>query len=241
MAAIVWENNRHRAGIAGRVVDLHTGQAIGAARVRIVEAPVTFVDFVAARVKLVPLPGVPEAIKEERAKLTTATGAAKLAAAGRILDYFSAVERRGRPDQVETVADGRFHFLDLPAGRYTLAASLPSASTRYGEVRATADLVATGGSIPCIRLPDVRLPSNAVKGRITGIDPASGIAMAEVRVGGSGERVFSNKSGDYLLTGIEQGERVLLVSAPSHQAMEKKVVVAGGKTVEMNLTLQPVA
>jgi hypothetical protein len=69
---------------------------------------------------------------------------------------------------------------------------------------------------------NMALPATTLKGQITKQD-STPIVMAEVRVKGSGERTFSDKQGQYRLTGLETGQRIVLVSAQGFQLASQSV------------------
>ena len=141
-----------------------------------------------------------------------------------------------RPDQTITVADGHFHFMDLPDGAYTLTAELPGYGTRYGtaEVEATVERDADGNIT--MSTADITLTPTSVKGRITN-NEGSSVLMAEVRVKGSGERTFSDGNGEYSLTGLEAGSRTVQVSAQGHQPKNEDVQLGEGDTETLNFAL----
>src|SRR5262245_21527470 len=94
--------------------------------------------------------------------------------------------------QAVTAADGFFRFLDLPAGSYTLTASLPGKGSRWGTASKP---VALGGALAKV---DLALPATTVKGKVK--DPSGqAVRMAEVRVQGSNESAWSDAQGNYVL------------------------------------------
>jgi hypothetical protein len=142
-----------------------------------------------------------------------------------------------RPDRTRTAADGHFHFLDLPAGDYTLIASLPGSGTRYDTAQAEATVSRDAeGTIAMARL-DIALPPTALKGQITNQGSGDPVVMAEVRMKGSGERTFSDGEGRYLLAGLEAGERVMLVSAQGYESSRRNVQIIQGDTLELDIAL----
>lgn len=155
-----------------------------------------------------------------------------------------------RPDRKRTAADGHFHFLDLPAGAYTLTASLPGAGSRYGTATAAATVALDAEERFVLAAADVSLPPTTVKGRISGPPggtknkptPGDPVMMAEVRVRGSGERTFSDGDGNYRLSELEPGERTVLVTARGFQDPAPQLVVLGapGATVTLDVALEPV-
>lgn len=141
-----------------------------------------------------------------------------------------------RPDRARTAADGHFHFLDLPAGDYTLTASLPRAGSRYGTESVA--VAVTSGSLAAA---DMALPPTTVKGRLTGPGPDNEpVALALVRVRGSGERTYSDAAGDYRLSALEKGERTVVVTARGFAAPPPQTVVLAdaGAVATLDLTLQ---
>jgi hypothetical protein len=146
-----------------------------------------------------------------------------------------------RPDRTLTARDGHFHFLDLPAGAYTLAASLPAAGSRYGIATLPLTLVADSLGNVILTQADMALPPTAVKGKVSGPAPGSlAVPMAELALGGSGERTWSDAQGGYLLSGIEAGPRVVLATARGFNPKSQPVTLAqAGAVVTLDLALTP--
>jgi uncharacterized protein YecE (DUF72 family) len=128
-----------------------------------------------------------------------------------------------RADRTITRRDGLFYFLDLPDGQYTLNVRHPSAGRRYGRVEQTVQL-AHDTKKKRVRV-EIALAPTTVKGRIVAPGQKVGVAMAEVRVKGSGERTFSDVQGQYLLTGLEPGKRTVTVLAQGYGAASQVVNV----------------
>ena len=137
-----------------------------------------------------------------------------------------------RPDRALAAADGHFHFLDLPDGDYTLAASLPGSGTRYGTSEAEATVSRDGGGSINWDTADLALPPTTVVGRVRDRDTGDPVVMAEVRVGGSGVRTFSDVDGRYSLTALETGERIVLVSARGYRPASRTVMLTEAGTKE---------
>ncbi len=143
-----------------------------------------------------------------------------------------------RADRTRTRPDGLFYFLDLPDGKYSLVASIPSYGSRYGKVEEAAKVSRSASGD--IKFPFVRcaLQPTHVKGRVTGSGQEAGVALARVRVKGSGERGFTDAQGQYTVAGIEPGKRTLLVSAQGYRT-ESQVFTLGeaGASQTLNFTL----
>lgn len=136
-----------------------------------------------------------------------------------------------------TREDGSFYFLDLPDGKYTLEASLPSAGKRYGTVKLKANVKRDDKGDNIVDYPSFALQPTAIKGRIT-VGAKTALMMAEVQIKGSGESRFSSASGDYLLAGIEPGERTIRVFAQGYRsAMETAVLISPGEVKTLNFQL----
>jgi protocatechuate 3,4-dioxygenase beta subunit len=132
-----------------------------------------------------------------------------------------------RPDRVLSAADGRFLFVDLPAGRYTIVATLPDAGTRYGTAHANARVADKATEIPTVELA---LPATTLAGTVKG-PGAAPVALARVTVEGSGESTLTDADGAFTLAGIETGTRAVRADgkgfAPSTRRV--KVATAGAK------------
>lgn len=145
-----------------------------------------------------------------------------------------------RPDQTRTAPDGHFHFMDLPDGNYTLTTTLPEAGTRFGTASATTTVTRDSAGHIILAATEIRLPPTTVSGLITGQNN-SPVIMAKVLVRGSGEQVFSDTAGYYLLTGLEAGERTVEVTARGFQAASRLAVLdQAGAVVILNVALAPV-
>jgi hypothetical protein len=143
-----------------------------------------------------------------------------------------------RPDKKQAVADGHFHFMDLPNGDYVLAAELPGSGSRYGTAQVEAEVTRDGEGRITMAVTDIALPPTTIKGEITDQDSEK-VVMAEVRVQGSGERVFTNSQGGYLLVGVEKGERTVSVSAQGYQPASRKVTLGQAGAVQtLNIVLE---
>jgi hypothetical protein len=146
-----------------------------------------------------------------------------------------------RPDQIRTAADSHFHFMDLPDGQYTLRASLPGSGTRYGTIQQVATVSRDAQGNITMAVADMALPPTTLKGQITEqgtTDPVVVVVMAEVRMKGSGERVFTNGLGQYLLAGLETGERTVVVSAQGYQrASQTSDISQTGAVQTLNFAL----
>lgn len=143
-----------------------------------------------------------------------------------------------RADRVRTAADGHFHFVNLPGGQYTLTASLLNRGSRYGTAQSSVAVsVAANGDVT-MAIADIALPPTTIKGKVTKQGDGV-ITLAEVKVKGSGERVFSNSKGEYLLTGLEKGERTVLVSAQGCKTGSQTTQLTRGAVKTLDFVLLP--
>lgn len=143
-----------------------------------------------------------------------------------------------RVDRTRSRADGIFYFLDLPEGKYILAAAIPNGGRRYGTAQQTANVARDNKGNVKLTSIDFSLQPTVVKGKVTGTGHKSGVAMAEVRIKGSGERAFTDVQGEYVLTGIEPGKRNVVVLAQGYRTMTQPVALAepgASETVNFNL------
>ncbi|HEX2224236.1 MAG TPA: carboxypeptidase-like regulatory domain-containing protein, partial [Thermoanaerobaculia bacterium] len=147
--------------------------------------------------------------------------------------------RAERPDRTRTAPDGHFHFLDLPAGDYTLAVSLPREGSRYGTTTTDVTLAADSQGEAILHTADLTLTPTTVRGKV--LDPdGKAVPLADLRLRGSADRTYSNGKGEYTLSRLEAGSRELVVAAPGFQTQTKTVVLAqAGDVVDLDITLQP--
>jgi hypothetical protein len=126
----------------------------------------------------------------------------------------ASVRAKGPSDVLtRTAPDGLFYFLDLPDGKYTVEASFPGAAGRFASGKRDAKVSRERSGRILLATVEIALTGTTVKGRITAKGRETGLRMAEVRIKGSGERVFSDIDGRYVLSGIERGNRTVLVYA----------------------------
>jgi hypothetical protein len=72
---------------------------------------------------------------------------------------------------------------------------------------------------------ELPLTATTVHGRVFPATGKEGIAMAEVRMKGSGERTLTDADGRYWLRGVESGNRTLCVSAQGFKPASEVVRV----------------
>ena len=142
-----------------------------------------------------------------------------------------------RPDRTRTRENGQFYFLDLPSSSYTVTAELPGGGTRYGTVQVQTRVSRSRQGAITSKSVSLALPSTALKGQVTG-PTKQPIVMAEVRVQGSSESVYTDSSGAYLLVGVEVGSLTVQVSAQGFQPATASVQVgAAGSVVTTDVSL----
>lgn len=139
--------------------------------------------------------------------------------------------RQGRPgatpERILTDGNGAFRWLDLPAGDYTLRASL--SDPRYAAATVTI-------SVPADRpaTADLPLAPTAVTGTISADRPAGSLAMVRVRMLDSGEYTFSAADGSFTLSPVEPGAaRVLELTAQGYATVTRTVALPQGQTTTM--------
>lgn len=142
-----------------------------------------------------------------------------------------------RPDRTRTAPDGTFFFMDLPAGDYTFSATLPQAGQRAGDISGAVTVVTSATRPVALEL---LLPPTALLGTVTtiGVDGQdSPVALARLRLDGSGEQVFSDADGQFLLDGIEPGERTLRITAQGFEASSQTVTLDRGEAHSLTVQL----
>ena len=148
-----------------------------------------------------------------------------------------------RPDRTLSADDGRFCFIDLPDGTYTLTAAWVTRGSRYGTSTGTATVARGIDGTVKLATVDLALPSTRVSGRVSA-KPANGnatetpVAMAEVWIKGGGEATFTDAQGLYVLAGVEPGQRTVRVRANGLAAAEARVTLSGpGQSATTNFSL----
>jgi hypothetical protein len=128
-----------------------------------------------------------------------------------------------RPELRLTDSAGAFRWLDLPAGAYTLTATI--AGTGYGNATVTATVV-TSGPVSA----ELALAPTTVNGIIKAGAPAAPLAMARVRFADSGDVTYTAADGSFRLSPVEAGARVLEVSAQNYITTTQTVTLSKGQT-----------
>jgi len=171
---------------------------------------------------------VPGALVEIQSKAAVFNRKIQLAAL-RFREQWAAMMQR--PDRTTTRPDGHFYFTDLADGKYTLRVTHPSAGRRYGSAEQSVEVSNDGRKRLAV---EIALPPTTVKGKIVASGQKNGIAMAEVRVKGSGESTFSDVQGRYILSGLEPSKRnrTIMVLALGYGVTSREVNLSEPGAVE---------
>lgn len=149
-------------------------------------------------------------------------------------------EIRKRPDRIQTAGDGHFHFMDLPDGQYALTASLPGSGTRCGTAQKSVTVAHDSEGNITMASADMALPSTTLKGCITAQDTTDPVVMAGVRIQGGGERTFSDGDGRYFFSGLETGQRTVVVSAQGYERISREVQLSqAGEELTSDFIINP--
>ena len=208
-AMVKIEPTRHQVAVAGQVTAKETGRVVSGAQIAITTAPSEFTNWLEIR---------------------------KIQHGAR---WDSMTER---PDRTRTAPDGYFYFIDLPDGQYKLTASLPGAGSRYGSAQADITVARDSeGNLTMASAP-IALPPTTIKGTVTrkvSETEVKPVVMADVRMKGSGERVFSDNKGEYRITGLEKGNRTVQVSARGLKTASQTTQLNQGAVKTLNFVLLP--
>lgn len=221
------QSTRHQVAIVGSVRDAQTGQVISGAEVNLRQGPAEFGRWLN-------LKAIQHGDSLRRQGFVALNSTLSL-----VLD------RTGMHLVTQTLRDGYFYFIDLPSGVYRLSVSLPNAGTRYGT-REIENLTVTerDGNIQRA-IVDVTLPPTGIKGRIVSSD-AHPIGMAKLQIEGSNLIAFSDRNGDFLVTGLEVWQSpsqpavprpVVTVSAQGYQSATSGVWLTLGEVNPLAITL----
>jgi 5-hydroxyisourate hydrolase-like protein (transthyretin family) len=126
-------------------------------------------------------------------------------------------------ERTKTRADGLFYFLDLPDGDYTLSAFVPSQATRYGPIEKSVAVTRDGDGNLKLAPVNFTLQPTTLKGTVTETEHNAPVMLAEIRIKGSGECAFTNANGQYSLSGIESGQRTVVVTAQGYKMKTKLI------------------
>lgn len=195
-----WTSAHHRVSIWGKVIDAVTQKPVGGADVMLTSMPAVF--------------------EQTLQRLAEYSG-----------DEWE--KRTPRPDRTRSRADGLYYFLDLPDGDYEVIALLPNCGKHYNEARhkkrvSGENQKGSGKDALKAMWLELVLPPTMIRGRIYDADKKAGVAMAEVRLKGSGERTFSGPRGDFMLGPIEaskKAERTLECFGQGYARKEKPGII----------------
>lgn len=148
-----------------------------------------------------------------------------------------------RPDRTVTDSIGHFHFMDLPAGKYTIGAMAGLRTKRYSEGEIEVDVNDFSDENFKYSKADIKLQSTSVKGVITDKSTDEPVVFAEVSIKGSNETSISNIKGEYLLNALEtvpNKPRGLRVTAKGYKTVSKKVsLTEPGTLKKVSFSLEP--
>jgi hypothetical protein len=217
------QSTQHQVAIAGIVSDAETGDLISGAKVKLGHVSEAFNHWLVLKA----LPFADALNRDGRIQLNPTLTLVQEQNALFLVTY--------------TALDGHYYFIDLPDGIYSLQVALPHLGTRYGT-RQVENLNVAGAEAT---IANLSLPPTGIKGRILDSDQ-NPIVMAKVQVEGNPVAVFSDRNGDYELTGLEVWQRDLAsqsarpgvtVSAQGYQSATSGVWLSVGEMKSLDLTL----
>ncbi|MEP0916892.1 carboxypeptidase regulatory-like domain-containing protein [Leptolyngbya sp. DQ-M1] len=216
------QSTQHQVAIAGIVSDAETGELISGAEVKLGQVSTAFNPWLALKA----LPFEHALNRDGRIQLNPTLTLVREQDALFLVTY--------------TALDGHYYFIDLPDGIYSLQVALPHLGTRYGT-RQVENLNVTGEAA----IANLSLPPTGIKGRILDSEQKP-VAMAKVQIEGNAVAVFSDRNGDYGLTGLEVWRRdrasqsarpLVTVSAQGYQSATSGVWLSVGEMKSLDLTL----
>ena len=149
------------------------------------------------------------------------------------------VEVVGENLSTVTGSDGFYYFLDLPAGQYELSAAAPQLGTRYGTANVTNVTVADDIDGRPIFDPtaNLQLSPTRLVGEVRRSADNQVIAQATVKLRGSEARTVTNDLGQYILSGLQQGNPTVQVSAPGFATAIQTVTLTTGEATTADFSL----
>ena len=143
------------------------------------------------------------------------------------------------PSTTLSRSDGLFWFVDLPEGEYQLRAEIPNMGRRCGVAEQKVSVTRDKQGNIQRATATLAVPMTRLSGKVTGSNHPNGVALAQVRVKGSGEQAVTDVLGVYSLQGIEAGKRKVVITASGYNAQTGEVNFAGpGVVVEHNFQLE---
>jgi hypothetical protein len=131
-----------------------------------------------------------------------------------------------------TGGDGRFRFTNVPAGAHTLVIRLS------GFLQATRAVTLLAGATVDLDIELTPEPSGAISGRVMEVTgaPISGVQLSVV---GTEIQTTSSSQGQYELTSVPAGMRLLHAQRSGYVTQTQAVTVVQGQTVNRTIVLTP--
>ncbi|MGO9272717.1 MAG: hypothetical protein ACLQOO_21190 [Terriglobia bacterium] len=225
-----WQETRHQVAIADTVLladEDGTEKPIRGARVEITDKPLAFNDFLDAKAIQFGSRWAAMLDRPDRAQsapdglfyfldLPDGEYTLKASLPGPGGRYGTAEERTTVTSKV-VENDVRDKYVTFAEGRHEIEMALVKLVIQPTTIK---------GKITAPALP-VKKSQERNTGKTTGAVQETAVTLAEVRVKGSGERAFSDAQGQYVLAGVEPGQRTVLVFAQGYRPAFKAIVLEG--------------
>jgi hypothetical protein len=164
-----------------------------------------------------------------------------------------------RLDRTSTRVDGRFVFVNLPDGSYTLAVSAPCQPGRYatGTAAATAGqasapvvvaLTPPGPAAPASAPPEPATPRDAppppspetarIVGRVVRRSNRKPVAGALVQVRGTDRSAHTAADGSYAIEGVGLGSTPVEISAEQFELARRQIHLEAGEQRRLHVHLR---